>query len=114
MSDAFSGLDPSAKFDLIISNPPYIPATEIPMLQEEVRDYDPHSALDGGSDGLDFYRLLAREAPSFLAPGGKFLAEFGDGQEVKVASVFGATGWTVEATLNDYTSRPRIISTRLP
>jgi release factor glutamine methyltransferase len=113
VSDAFSGLDPNGEFDLIISNPPYIPAAEIPMLQEEVRKYDPHSALDGGCDGLDFYRLLAREAPRFLAEGGKFLAEFGDGQEEWVSAIFSSSGWRVETILNDYTSRPRIISTRL-
>ena len=113
VSDAFTGLEPSGRFDLIISNPPYIPATEIPMLQEEVRQYDPHSALDGGSDGLDFYRLLAREASRFLAAGGKFLAEFGDGQEARITAIFNSMGWTVEAILNDYTARPRIISARL-
>ncbi len=112
VSDAFSGLDPGVKFDLIISNPPYIAAAEIPTLQEEVRNFDPHSALDGGSDGLDFYRLLAREAPAFLAPGGKFLAEFGDGQETEISSIFGSASWTVEGILKDYTSRARIISAR--
>jgi release factor glutamine methyltransferase len=113
VSDGFGVLDPKRKFDLIISNPPYIPATEIPMLQEEVRQYDPHSALDGGSDGLDFYRLLAREAPAFLAEGGKFLAEFGDGQEEWVSAIFSSSGWRVERILSDYTSRPRIIAARL-
>lgn len=111
-SDGFSGLESHLRFDLIISNPPYIPAAEIPMLQEEVRNYDPHSALDGGSDGLDFYRLLAAEAPAFLASGGTFFAEFGDGQEAEVATIFSSLGWTVEEILNDYTSRPRIIVAR--
>jgi release factor glutamine methyltransferase len=112
-SDGFSALIPELRFDLIISNPPYIPASEIPMLQEEVRNFDPHSALDGGSDGLDFYRLLAREAGGFLAKGGKLLAEFGDAQEEKVATIFTGGGWTVEAILNDYSARPRIISARI-
>ena len=111
-SDGFTGLSPALRFDLIISNPPYIPANDIPMLQEEVRNFDPHSALDGGSDGLDFYRLLAREAEVFLARGGKLLAEFGDAQEERVAAIFTAAGWTVETILNDYSARPRIISAR--
>jgi methylase of polypeptide subunit release factors len=65
---------------LIISNPPYIPSAEIATLQPEVRDFDPRAALDGGADGLDFYRLLAAEAKPFLKPGGKIMLEFGDGQ----------------------------------
>ena len=58
-------------FDLIISNPPYIPSAEIATLQPEVREFDPRGALDGGADGLDFYRKLAAEAKPFLKPGGK-------------------------------------------
>ena len=68
------------KFDLIISNPPYIPSAEIETLQPEVRDFDPRAALDGGVDGLDFYRKLAIEAKPFLKPDGKIMLEFGDGQ----------------------------------
>ena len=109
-SDGFSALDPSARFDLIISNPPYIPGAEIATLQEEVRNFDPHSALDGGSDGLDFYRLLAAEAKRFLSPVGKVLAEFGDRQEEKVATIFSSARWNVETIINDYSSRPRMIS----
>jgi release factor glutamine methyltransferase len=113
LSEAFGALEAIARFDLIISNPPYIPAGEIPMLQEEVRNFDPHAALDGGWDGLDFYRLLAREARPFLACDGKLLAEFGDGQEAKVSSIFSSFGWTVERILKDYSSRPRIIVAHL-
>ena len=68
------------QFDLIISNPPYIPSAEIATLQPEVRDFDPRGALDGGADGLDFYRRLAAEAAAFLKPGGRVMLEFGDGQ----------------------------------
>jgi release factor glutamine methyltransferase len=67
-------------FDVIVSNPPYVPAREIPMLQTEVRDFEPVSALDGGPDGLDLVRRLAGEASSRLAPGGWFVFEFGCGQ----------------------------------
>lgn len=111
-SDGFAGLESARPFDLIISNPPYIPAGDIPTLQEEVRNFDPHSALDGGSDGLDFYRLLATQSDRHLAPGGRLLAEFGDGQESEIASIFSQAGWVVDTILNDYSARPRIISAR--
>ena len=108
-SDAFTAISPAHRFDLIVSNPPYIPAAEIPTLQEEVRNFDPHSALDGGADGLDFYRLLAGESPNYLAPGGKLMAEFGDGQQDRLGAIFTTSGWQVEAILNDLTDRPRIL-----
>jgi len=111
-SDAFTAISPGHRFDLIISNPPYIPAAEIPTLQEEVRNFDPQSALDGGADGLDFYRLLAGESPNYLAPGGKLMAEFGDGQQDHLRSLFTTSGWQVEAILNDLTDRPRILVAR--
>ncbi len=110
--NGFSALREGSRFDLIISNPPYIPATEIAALQEEVRSFDPHAALDGGPDGLDFYRILAGEARPFLEESGKLLAEFGDAQEERVSSIFKVAGWKVEAILNDYSARPRIISAR--
>ncbi len=75
-----TGGTPVLQFDLIISNPPYIPSAEIATLQPEVRDFDPRSALDGGVDGMDFYRLMASQAAMFLKPGGKVMLEFGDGQ----------------------------------
>lgn len=112
-SDGFGALAHGECFDLIISNPPYIPGPEIATLQEEVRNFDPHAALDGGRDGLEFYRLLAREAPGHLAPSGKLLAEFGDGQEQKISEIFRNAGWNVEAILCDYSSRPRIIRAAL-
>jgi release factor glutamine methyltransferase len=112
-SDGFANVDSSLRFDLIISNPPYIPAAEIATLQEEVRKYDPHSALDGGSDGLDFYRLLASEAARFLEPTGKIVVEFGDGQENAIAGIFEKAGWEVETIINDYTARPRMLSARV-
>jgi release factor glutamine methyltransferase len=111
-SDAFTAISPGHRFDLIISNPPYIPAAEISTLQEEVRNFDPQSALDGGADGLDFYRLLAGESPNYLAPGGKLMAEFGDGQQDHLRSLFTTSGWQVEAILNDLTDRPRILVAR--
>ncbi len=109
-SDGFSGLNASCPFHLIISNPPYIPAEEIATLQEEVRKYDPHAALDGSPDGLEFYRFLAAEAPAFLEQGGKLIVEFGDGQETSLSEIFRTSGWTVESIKNDYTERPRMLA----
>jgi release factor glutamine methyltransferase len=108
-SDAFVAIAPDQQLDLIISNPPYIPAADIDSLQEEVRKFDPRSALDGGADGLDFYRILAAESPQHLAPGGKLMVEFGDGQQDQLHSLFKANSWTVESILNDLSDRPRIL-----
>jgi release factor glutamine methyltransferase len=113
-SDAFAGIPNDQRFDLIISNPPYIPSVEIDSLQKEVRQFDPHSALDGGSDGLEFYRLLSNESPKHLAPGGRFMAEFGDGQQDALRALFTSAGWNVEAILNDLTDRPRILIAKRP
>jgi release factor glutamine methyltransferase len=98
---------------LIISNPPYIPSAEIATLQPEVRDFDPRAALDGGPDGLDFYRKLAAEAKPFLKPDGKIVLEFGDGQAEGVRNIFETQKWIVEAVKEDYSHRARILIARL-
>jgi release factor glutamine methyltransferase len=100
------------EFDLIISNPPYIPSAEIPTLQPEVRDFDPHAALDGGADGLGFYRELAAEAKPFLKPDGKIMLEFGDGQADAIKNIFETQKWIVEAVKEDYSQRARILVAR--
>ncbi|MDE3068771.1 MAG: peptide chain release factor N(5)-glutamine methyltransferase [Verrucomicrobiota bacterium] len=97
------------EFDLIISNPPYIPSAEIETLQPEVRDYDPREALDGGADGLDFYRRFAAQAKPFLKPDGKLMLEFGDGQAEAVRRIFENEKWIVEAVKEDYSQRARIL-----
>jgi release factor glutamine methyltransferase len=111
-SDGFAALPPGSRFHLIISNPPYIPSAEIATLPPEVRDFDPRGALDGGADGLDFYRRLASEAPGWLAPGGKLMVEFGDGQAPAVESLFAGQKWIVEAVHADYSQRQRILIAR--
>ena len=83
------------QFDLLISNPPYIASAEIATLDPEVRDFDPRGALDGGADGLDFYRRLAAEAQTFLKPDGKIMLEFGDGQADDIKKIFEAEKWVV-------------------
>jgi release factor glutamine methyltransferase len=97
------------QFDLIISNPPYIPSAEMATLQPEVRDFDPRAALDGGADGLEFYRLIASQAGAFLKPGGKIMVEFGDGQVEAIRQIFKTEKWIVEAVKEDYSSRARIL-----
>jgi release factor glutamine methyltransferase len=95
------------RFDLIVSNPPYIASAEIETLQPEVRDHDPRLALDGGADGLDFYRLLAMEAPRWLKPGGVLMAEFGDGQGKAVTGLFSQPSWHSPRLEKDLSERER-------
>jgi release factor glutamine methyltransferase len=74
-----------------------------------VRDFDPRAALDGGADGLDFYRRLAREAAAFLKSDGKIMMEFGDGQADAIKKIFEGEKWVVEAVKEDYSQRARIL-----
>lgn len=76
------------KFDVIVSNPPYIPTADIRTLDEKVRAFEPVSALDGGADGLDFYRVIAAEAGTHLTEGGVLLLEFGEGQADALKEMF--------------------------
>jgi release factor glutamine methyltransferase len=110
--DGFAAAPEGAQFDLIISNPPYIPSGEIALLQAEVRDYDPHRALDGGVDGLDYGRRLAVECASFLKPHGRVMLEFGNGQAEGLREIFQQQLWIVEAVEEDYSHRPRIMVAR--
>jgi release factor glutamine methyltransferase len=110
--DGFATLSSHSQFDLLISNPPYIPSAEIETLQPEVRDFDPRGALDGGADGLDFYRMLATEAKPFLKPDGKIMQEFGDGQANAIKNIFEKENWIVEAIQEDYSQRARILTAK--
>jgi release factor glutamine methyltransferase len=110
--DGFAAAPEGAQFDLIISNPPYIPSGEIALLQAEVRDYDPHQALDGGVDGLDYGRRLAAECAPLLKPHGRVMLEFGDGQAEGMREIFQRQLWIVEAVDEDYSHRPRIMVAR--
>jgi release factor glutamine methyltransferase len=107
--DGFAAVPKETQFDLIISNPPYIPSAEIETLELEVRDFDPRPALDGGADGLDFYRMFAAQAKSFLKSGGKIKLEFGDGQAPVIRQIFENEKWIVEAVKDDYSQRARIL-----
>jgi release factor glutamine methyltransferase len=107
--DSFDALPAGIQFSLIVSNPPYIPSGEIASLQPEVRDFDPRPALDGGTDGLDFYRMFAARAAEFLKPDGKLMLEFGDGQAAEIRRIFESQKWIVEAMRDDYSQRQRIL-----
>lgn len=84
----FSPLKNMPKFDLIVSNPPYIPLADIQHLQPEIREYEPFLALDGGSDGLDCFRTILREAHRYLVPGGSLLLEMGFDQRQSIQNIF--------------------------
>lgn len=102
------------RFDLIVSNPPYIPENDISSLEQEVRDYDPHAALDGGSDGLDIYRQLVPESVEYLNPGGWLLVEIGVGQANEVLGLFNITGSFAEPVIVfDSSGIERVIGSRL-
>lgn len=79
-------------FDLILSNPPYIRRSDIEGLAREVKDHEPRLALDGGEDGLDFYRQMSRQVPSYLREGGWFLVEIGQGQGPKISAMLEESG----------------------
>jgi release factor glutamine methyltransferase len=85
--DLFHPLDSDWRFELILTNPPYIPQGHFPSLEPEVRDFEPRLALDGGIDGLEFFRRVFREIGSFLNPGGWFLSEIGAGQDQEIQTI---------------------------
>ena len=106
--DLFAALPSGATFDLIVSNPPYIAAGEIEHLELSVRGYEPRMALDGGPDGLAFYRRLASDAGRRLTPGGCLMAEIGWTQNDAVRGLF-ADGWRVLDSLKDMAGRWRVV-----
>lgn len=96
-------------FDLIVSNPPYVAAAEMPGLAPEVRDWEPHLALTPGGDGLDAYRAIVRDAPGHLAPGGRLIVEIGPTQAAAVSALFARAGLAAVSTLRDLDGRDRVI-----
>ncbi len=100
------------RFDLAVSNPPYIPSAEIEALMPEVRDHDPRLALDGGADGLDAYRAILRDLPRLLSPGAAAVLELGFGQAEAVAALAGTEGFRVEDIRADLGGIPRAMVLR--
>ncbi len=104
-SDLFSNI--KGKFNLIVCNPPYVRRSDIAGLAKEVKDHEPLSALDGGEDGLDFYRRLAAEAPKHLVRGGTLLMECGIGQAQAIVKLFGKFDYTMVS--RDYNDVERFV-----
>lgn len=110
VGDLFAPLPADATFDLIVSNPPYIPRSEIDTLDRGVKEYEPRLALDGGPDGLAFYRRIAAEAGRRLNPGGAVMVEVGWTQEPAVRGIFAeASGLAVGESLQDMGKRWRVV-----
>jgi release factor glutamine methyltransferase len=106
-SDWFANV--TGAYDLIVSNPPYIAADEMPDLAPEVRDWEPHQALTPGGDGLDAYRAIARGAGARLMPGGRLLVEIGPTQGPAVAALFATAGLERIRVLPDLDGRDRVV-----
>jgi len=97
------------KYDMIVSNPPYITGEEMKQLPRSVADYEPHLALYGGEDGLDFYRSIARNYAPALKPGGYLAFEFGDTQADDVCAILEENGYTILERARDYNDRERAV-----
>lgn len=109
-SDMFAELPRAEEgYDLIVSNPPYIPTKVIASLEEEVRLHDPEGALDGGEDGLSFYRILAEESPGFLRDGGHLCMEIGHDQSAAVEELLRREGFTCVYTKKDLAGLDRVV-----
>ena len=104
----------TGSFDVIVSNPPYIPSKEIGGLMPEVRDHEPVMALDGGADGLDFYRRIIREAAGYLKPGGWLAFEIGCSQGEDLVRLLSEAGYTGVRTGRDLAGQVRTAFGQLP
>lgn len=102
----------AGSFDVIVSNPPYIPPREIETLQTQVRDFEPSSALDGGLDGLDCYRQIAQQCQVLLKSSGVLACELGAGQFEETRALFEAQQWRVEEPTLDWAGIARVLVAR--
>ena len=97
------------RFDVLVSNPPYIESAVIESLEPEVKEYEPHMALDGSTDGLLFYRRIARKAPEVLAEGGRIFLEIGYNQAEAVTELLAAAGFVQIEVIKDYAGLDRVV-----
>ncbi len=111
-SDLFQGI--TGAFDLIISNPPYIPTDVIPTLMPEVKDFEPIAALDGKEAGLYFYKKITRQAPQYLNPNGYLFFEIGYGQGGQVAALLDENGFRNIKIIEDLSGNDRVVCGNLP
>lgn len=114
LSDMFSALEPGEQFDVLVSNPPYIPSGVIPGLEPEVRDHEPRMALDGSPDGLKFYRILAAEGKRRLRPGGALYLEIGWDQARAVSALLEQEGFGEIRTVKDMAGMDRVVRALCP
>ncbi len=113
--DLFAALPAGTEpFDFIVSNPPYIATEEIRSLDPAVASFEPVLALDGGKDGLRFYRRIALEAPRFLVPGGRLFLEIGEDQGAAVSEILKNAGFTDVFCRRDYSGNDRVIAAARP
>lgn len=114
VADWFEALRPTASpFDLIVSNPPYIPTADIVGLQPEIHSFEPRQALDGGADGLQCLRRIIRQAPPFLVPGGLMLLEIGHDQAAALKDLAAVCGRYCEPNVfQDYGGKDRLLQLR--
>lgn len=108
-SDLFSVIDSDRKFDIIVSNPPYIPTAEIETLEPEVRCFEPINALDGGADGLDFYRKISAEAKEHINDKGLIAYEVGINQAPSVAEILNKEGYSSIRVFKDLAGIERVV-----
>lgn len=97
------------KFDMIVSNPPYVTGAEMAELPESVKNYEPHIALYGGRDGLDFYRSIAKNYAAAMKPGGYLCLEFGMGQGDDVCRILADNGFSILERTRDFNDRERAV-----
>lgn len=110
-----SWFDPvEGRFDLIVSNPPYLAAGEMAAVSPELRDHEPRMALTDEGDGLSAYRIIAATAGSYLTPLGRVLCEFGSTQGAAVKAIFAAEGWGDVCILQDMDGRDRVVIAQNP
>ena len=110
-SDLFESIE--GRFHLITANPPYIVRDEIETLMPEITEHEPHLALDGGDDGMDFYRRIVKEAPNYLYPGGRLMMEFDDSQAEPVAKMMEEAGFIEIEVHRDLAHLRRVIEGKL-
>jgi release factor glutamine methyltransferase len=110
--DLFGAVDETERFELITANPPYVPSAELETLMPDVRNFEPHLALDGGPTGLDLYARLAKDAALHLVPGGVLALEVGAGQAPDVEKLLLAAGFYDAQRARDHGGHERVVSAR--
>ena len=111
-SDVFASVD--GEFDLIVSNPPYIPTQDLDGLSREVREFDPHTALDGGADGLEFYRHIFASAREYLVPSGMLIVEVGIDQALAVIEMAMENEFALKELRKDLSGVERVLMFEMP